>query len=189
MKNILIHTCCGPCFTGIYEDITVKKEIFDIKEDVQITSIYYNPNIHPKFEHDRRKDNLVKFTSEVGCTLVTIDGYDLNNFITNVINLDKDKFTSRCEYCYYIRLKYTFEYAKENGFDSVMTTLSISPYQNQDMIKKIGKMLEEEYSIKYLHYDYVKIFRHGQKLASDYELYKQKYCGCVFSMDSGKWVY
>ena len=70
-----------------------------------------------------------------------------------------------------------------------MTTLSISPYQNQELIKKIGEELEKEFGIRYIHLDYTTIFREGQKKAIELKLYRQKYCGCVFSMDTGKWVY
>ena len=187
MNKILIHTCCGPCFVGIYYDMMKEKNIFK-EEDFTISSFYYNPNIQPKFEYERRKKTLQDFCNIVDCDLIIADEYNLNKFVRDVVNID-EKFNSRCEYCYYTRLRKTFEYAKTLGYTSVMTTLSISPYQNQELIKKIGEELEKEFGIRYIHLDYTTIFREGQKKAIELKLYRQKYCGCVFSMDTGKWVY
>lgn len=185
MKKILVHTCCAPCFTYIYEDMTNLREVFTKDYgDVDITSFYYNPNIHPKFEFDRRKNTLIDFCNMKGCKLVTSDYYDLHEFAFHDKN--HDGFTSRCHYCYRLRLEEAFRYAKENEFDAVLTTLSISPYQNQELIKSIGKSLSKEYGIEYIHLDYTVKFREGQKMAKDLGLYRQKYCGCVFSMDARK---
>ena len=187
MNKILIHTCCAPCYVGIYYDITKEKKIVK-EEDFSITAFYYNPNIQPKFEYERRKKTLQDFCDKENTDLIIADDYNLTKFVSESINLN-EKFKSRCEYCYYTRLKKTFEYAKTLGYTSVMTTLSISPYQNQELIKKIGYELMKEYNINYIHLDYTTIFREGQKKASELKLYKQKYCGCIFSMDSGKWEY
>ena len=89
----------------------------------------------------------------------------------------------------YTRLKKVFEYAKENNFDIVSTTLTISPYQNHEIIKQVGKKLQEEYGIEFRYIDYTENFRQGQKMARELDIYMQKYCGCVFSIDAGKWVY
>ncbi|MNP66711.1 hypothetical protein D3C76_1624510 [compost metagenome] len=88
-----------------------------------------------------------------------------------------------------MRLKKVFEHAKEYGYDIVSTTLSISPYQNQRLIQETGKRLEKEYGIEFIYNDYTNNFREGQKMAMDMGLYRQKYCGCIFSIDSGKWEY
>ncbi|MEG1008446.1 MAG: epoxyqueuosine reductase QueH, partial [Clostridia bacterium] len=131
MKKLLIHTCCAPCFTYIHDDITIHKILF--KEDVDVTALWYNPNIHPKFEYERRKNTLISYCNSVNCKLDIIDEYDIKSFLKNTINLD-----NRCSFCYYTRLNKLFSYAKENNFDMVMTTLSISPYQNQELLQKIG---------------------------------------------------
>ena len=88
-----------------------------------------------------------------------------------------------------MRLKKAFEYAKENRFDYVSTTLTISPYQNHNYIIKAGEKLQEEYGVKFKYIDYREHFREGQKMARDIGFYMQKYCGCVFSIDDGKWNY
>lgn len=187
MNRILIHTCCGPCFVGVYYDIMENNEIFKGK-DVEISSLYYNPNIQPLVEYQRRKQTLEEFCTKVNCDLIVVDDYNLTRFVSESVNLD-EKFESRCHYCYYTRLKKTFEYAQTMRYDSVMTTLSISPYQNQELIKKVGDELSKEYGIEYIHLDYTKIFRQGQKRAIEHKMYRQKYCGCVFSIDNGKWEY
>ena len=187
MNRILIHTCCAPCFTGIYLDMMEKKSIFK-EEDFTISSFYYNPNIQPRVEYEKRKKTLISFCEKKNCDLIIADEYNLSRFVQDVVNLE-EKYSSRCEYCYETRLRKTFEYAKTLGYTSVMTTLSISPYQNQEIIKRIGKELEEEFGIRFIHLDYRPIYREGQRKAVELKLYRQKYCGCVFSIDNGKWEY
>lgn len=149
--------------------------------DIDLTSYYYNPNIQPKFEFNRRKETLVEFCKTFNCKLVTDDTYDIHEFARHDMN--HEGFVSRCHYCYYMRLKSSFEYAKKSGFDTVMTTLSISPYQNQKLIKEVGNMLSKEYGIEYIHLDYTVKYAKGQEMAKELGLYRQKYCGCMFSMD------
>ncbi|MEG1704949.1 MAG: epoxyqueuosine reductase QueH [Clostridia bacterium] len=187
MCKLLVHTCCAPCFVYIHEDLVNLREVFNKDINLDITSLWYNPNIQPKFEYERRKQTLIDYCRNVNCKLDIIEEYNLKNFVENSINLDG--YSCRCEYCYTKRLEKTFKYAKENNFDMVMTTLSISPYQNQDLIKKVGFNLEKKYGIKYIHLDYTKKFREGQNMARELGLYRQKYCGCVFSIDEGKWEY
>ena len=193
MRKVLIHTCCAPCFTFIQEDIS-KNGILNnekVRENVSYTACWYNPNIHPKVEYERRKNTFIDFCKMKNVDYIVIDRYDLNEYVKYVVNNvgDNKEYSTRCEYCYYMRFKEVFKYAKENGFDAVTTTLSISPYQNHDLIIKALKKLSQEYSIDYIYTDYRDNFRVGQKMARDLGLYMQKYCGCVFSFDQGKWVY
>ncbi|MEG2310752.1 MAG: epoxyqueuosine reductase QueH [Clostridia bacterium] len=194
MRKLLIHTCCAPCFAYIEKDlkengiINKQKEI----ENVDYTACWYNPNIHPKVEYERRKNTFIEFCQQkVNCKSVILDEYNLDEYIKYIaLNVGENKkYNVRCQYCYYMRLKKVFEYAKLNGFDMVSTTLTISPYQNHELIQKAGKKLELEFGIEYLYQDYREHFRDGQNIALSMNLYMQKYCGCVFSIDSGKWVY
>lgn len=194
MRKLLIHACCAPCFSYIENDLRSNGMINnDGKlEKFDYTACWYNFNIHPKVEYERRKNTFIDFCdNKVRCKKVVIDEYDMNGYIKNVVEKvgEGKKYLQRCEYCYYIRLKKVFEYAKENEYDVVSTTLSISPYQNHDLIKKVGNMLQNEYGVEFIYNDYREHFREGQKMARDYGLYMQKYCGCVFSFDAGKWVY
>lgn len=188
-----MHACCAPCFTYIHKDL---KENGIVTEDgkremVDFTACFYNPNIHPKVEYERRKNTFIDFCTRHECDMVVLDEYDMINYIKYVAqNVGQDKkYKFRCEYCYYMRLKKVFEYAKENGYDIVSTTLTISPYQKHEIIKKVGKKLEEEFGIQFIYMDYREHFREGQKMAREDGLYMQKYCGCVFSFDEGKWNY
>ena len=151
--KLLLHICCAPCSAAC---IKVLRE-----EEIDVTGYWYNPNIHPKVEYERRKNAFIEFCKIKEVKNVVIDEYNLNEYVKYIaLNVGEDKkYKVRCEYCYYIRLKKVFEYAKENNFDVVSTTLTISPYQNNVLIKKFVKELQDEY------------------------------CGCVFSFDAGRWVY
>lgn len=195
MKNrkLLMHACCGPCFTYIEHDL--KENGLKLEDGsymkVDYTACFYNPNIHPKVEYERRKEAFETLCKLKEVDYVTLDEYNLNEYVKYVVlNVGEGKkYKVRCEYCYYMRLKKVFEYAKENGYDIVSTTLTISPYQNHEIIKEVGKRLEKEYGVEFLYVDYREHFREGQKMARDLGIYMQKYCGCVFSFDSGKWRY
>ena len=193
MKKLLVHACCGPCFTYINYDLKENGLLLEngTREKVDFTALFYNPNIHPKVEYERRKEAFVNLCEMENTKYDIIDEYSLNGYVEDVVNkvINNKEFSVRCEYCYYLRLKKAFEYAKENGFDIVTTTLTISPYQNHELIKKVGAGLEKEYGVKFLYLDYREHFREGQKMAREKGIYMQKYCGCVFSFDSGRWVY
>ena len=167
--RLLLHTCCAPC--SIYCIKTLRKE------KIEPTVYWYNPNIHPYTEYKKRKEALELYTSSISVKAIFEDYYGLKEFTKNVIN----RIDIRCEYCYRTRLEKTAKYAKENGYDSFTTTLLISPYQNHDLIKKVGKDLEKEYGIKFVYKDFRDGFREGQRKARELELYMQKYCGCIFS--------
>lgn len=188
MRKLLMHCCCAPCFTYIENDISLNGILNEqgIYEHVDLTACFYNPNIHPKAEYERRKDAFIQFCKIRDCKNVIIDEYNLNDFLKDVIDnvgVDK-KYKSRCEYCYYMRLKKVFEYAKLNSYDMVATTLTISPYQNHYLIEKVGRILEKEYNVKYLTTDYREHFKEGQEMARNLSIYMQKYCGCLFSLES-----
>lgn len=182
-----MHCCCAPCFTYIENDIKLNGILNEDgrKEEVDLTACFYNPNIHPKVEYERRKNAFTKFCKIKECKNVIINEYNMKEYVRFVVeNVGKDKeFKSRCEYCYYMRLKKVFEYAKENGFDLVATTLTISPYQNHSLIEEVGRKLEKEYGVTYLTTDYRKHFREGQNMARKLGIYMQKYCGCIFSFE------
>ena len=187
LRKLLMHCCCAPCFTYIENDIKLNGILNEEgkKEKVDLTACFYNPNIHPRVEYERRKNAFIKFCKIKECKNVIIDEYNMKDYVRFVVeNVGKDKkYKVRCEYCYYMRLKKVFEYAKENGFDVVATTLTISPYQNHTLIEKAGRRLEKEYGVKYLTTDYREHFREGQNMARKLGIYMQKYCGCIFSFE------
>lgn len=194
MKKLLMHACCGPCFVYIEDDLRkngLRNDDGSYSKDFTYEVVFYNPNVHPKVEYERRKEAFIEFCKMKSVNYNVIDEYSLNGFVKNVVEQtgENKRYKIRCEFCYYMRLKRIFEYAKENNFDVISTTLTISPYQNHELIKKVGKNLEKEYGIEFRYIDYREHFREGQSMARETQIYMQKYCGCVFSFDSGKWRY
>ncbi len=194
MKKLLMHACCGPCFVYVEDDLRkngLRNDDGSYSKDFTYEVVFYNPNVHPKVEYERRKEAFIEFCKMKNVNYNVIDEYSLNGFVKNVVEQtgENKRYKIRCEFCYYMRLKRIFEYAKENNFDVVSTTLTISPYQNHELIKKVGKNLEKEYGIEFRYIDYREHFREGQRMARETQIYMQKYCGCVFSFDSGKWRY
>lgn len=167
--KVLLHTCCAPC--SIYCVETLKKE------EIDITSYWYNPNIHPYKEYEARLNSLIEYNKSINLPLIIEDEYGLRSFCKNVIN----NVDNRCGYCYLVRLEKTAKYAKENGFDAFSSTLFISPYQNHELLKKVCESLEKKFDIKFLYRDFRSGFREGQTMAREKGLYMQKYCGCIFS--------
>ena len=168
--KLLMHACCAPC--SVYCIDTLRKE------GIEPTIYWYNPNIHPYKEYEARRDCLKEYTSSIGVNCIIEDEYGLDEFCKNV----SDDLNNRCSnYCYPIRLRKTFEYAKENGYDAVSTTLLYSIYQNHDFIKAYSEKLSKEYGIDFLYRDFRYGFWEGHDKAKELGLYMQKYCGCVFS--------
>lgn len=171
--KLLMHTCCAPC--SVYCIDTLRKE------GIEPTLLWYNPNIHPYTEYVLRRDCLKEYSKKIGVNAIFEDEYGLEPFCKEVI----DDVKTRCiKYCYPIRLRHTFEYAKEHGYDTVTTTLLYSIYQKHDYIKHLMEKYSEEYGIKFLYKDFRVGYWEGHQKAHELGLYMQKYCGCIFSADS-----
>lgn len=176
--NLLLHSCCAPCSSAC---ITRLKDYFNI------TIIYYNPNIEPYEEYEKRKQEqkrLIKLIdSKNKIDIIDCDyDNDIYHKITKGHEMDKEK-GPRCYICYKQRLEYTAKKAKELNFDYFTTTLSVSPYKISRWINEIGLDLMKEYNIKFLPADFKK--KNGYKLSIElsnkYNLYRQNYCGCIYS--------
>ncbi len=168
--KLLLHTCCAPC--SIY--------CIDSLRDEKIEPVVYwfNPNIHPYTEYQKRRDCLKQYTSSIGINTIFEEDYGLKEFCKKVVN----NIETRCQdYCYLVRLEQTAKYAKENGYDNFSTTLLVSPYQKHDVILKIAQEIANKYEISFLYRDFRIGFRKGQEKAKQLDLYRQKYCGCIFS--------
>jgi len=175
IKKLLVHTCCAPCATYSFE-----KLIYDEFEPV---SFFYNPNIHPENEYKRRLEELIKFANSKNYPLIIKeDSPEL--WFESVKGFEEEKEgKKRCEICFKIRLKKTAIYAKKNNFDGFTTTLTISPHKNTAVINQIGKNLSEKHGIFFLEENFKKAegFKKSLELSKQYHLYRQSYCGCVFS--------
>lgn len=152
--KLLLHTCCAPCSIYCIESLK--------NEGIIPTIYWYNPNIHPYTEYKLRKEAVENYIKKINLEAIFNDEYGLIEFTKNVI----DDLNNRCiNYCYKKRLEKTVQYAKDNGYDAFSTTLLISPYQNHEIIKKIGEELEKKYSIKFLYKDFRIGFKEGQSKA------------------------
>ncbi len=175
--RLFLHVCCAPCSSYVLEYLTA---YFDI------TVLYYNPNIAPKEEYEKRTEELKRFLSQVYNDRVRLlEGeYHPEDFYEAVKGMEQMKEGSeRCRRCYRLRLGETARLAKVGDFDYFTTTLSISPYKNARWLNEIGMELAEEYGVSYLFSDFKKRdgYRRSIQLSAEYGLYRQDYCGCVFS--------
>ena len=173
MMKLLMHACCAPCSVYCIDELR--------KENIEPTIYWYNPNIHPYKEYEARRDCLIEYTKSINVKCIVEDEYGLDDFCKSVVN----NLNSRCvDYCYPVRLRKTFEYAKEHGYDAVTTTLLYSIYQKHEFIKKLCENLSKEFGIEFLYRDFRYGFWKGHEKAKEAGLYMQKYCGCVFSEES-----
>ena len=178
--KLLIHACCGPCFTIPYE---ILKDYFEI------TILYNNSNIYPKEEHDRRLNELKKYLQDLGVDLRVIE----TKYDNDTYNLDLEPRASdkegheRCRICFNKRLKEGFEYASKNGFEYFGTVMTISRYKNAQDINKIGEKLQKDYpTVKWLYADFKKNNGYEKSLIiiKEHEMYFQEYCGCKYSYEA-----
>ncbi|MGN1320789.1 MAG: epoxyqueuosine reductase QueH [Acutalibacteraceae bacterium] len=176
--TLFLHSCCAPCSSYVLEYLS---------QYFKITVFYYNPNIYPDDEYYKRVEEQKKF----------IERFPAKNKIDFVEgNFDKDRFYAmakglenvpeggeRCFLCYELRLREAAEYAKARNMDYFTTTLSISPLKNAEKLNEIGLNLANEYGIKYLVSDFKKKngYKRSTELSRQYGMYRQDYCGCVFS--------
>lgn len=168
--KILVHTCCSNC--AIYPYGVLKNKGFEV------ILFWYNPNIHPYTEYKLRLDSLKKLESLWKIEVVYDDDYrEFYKFLRLVSGKEKQ----RCEICYKIRLERTAKKAVELGLEGFTTTLLVSPYQKFDKIINIGIEIGKSYGIKFIAEDFREGFRTGMNTARELELYRQKYCGCIYS--------
>ena len=174
--HILLHSCCGPCSTTV---LTFLVTYFDI------TVFYYNPNIEPRAEYEKRKQEQIRFIQEFNNEHITFLDCDYANqdFRSKVNGLEQEKEGgARCAVCFKLRLEETARLAKKLNFDYFGTTLTVSPHKNSQIINEIGALLETEYGVKYLYSDFKKKdgYKKSIELSKQYHLYRQDYCGCLF---------
>lgn len=178
VPNLLLHTCCAPCSSAVIEYLS---------DYFNITVFYYNPNISPKEEYEKRKNEQIRFLKEFKSKnkLDMVDAdYNYNDFMNIAKGLeDQPEGGIRCHKCYKLRLEKTALKAKELAYDYFGTTLTVSPYKNSQILNQIGHDLEEQYNINYLYSDFKKKegYKRSIELSKEYNLYRQNYCGCVYS--------
>lgn len=174
--RLLIQSCCAPCSSYVLEYIS---RYFDL------TLYFCNPNISPREEYDFRLSELERFVRDAKYDVkISSPDYAPEEFYAVTRGLEElPEGGERCRRCYELRLRKTAEEAKNSGYDYFCTTLSISPYKRAEWLNEIGLSLEEEYGVKYLVSDFKKKggYKRSIELSEEYGLYRQNYCGCVFS--------
>ncbi|MCM8784108.1 MAG: epoxyqueuosine reductase QueH [Candidatus Omnitrophica bacterium] len=168
MEKVLLHICCGPC--SIYPFSKLKEEGY------QTTGFFYNPNIYPEEEFIKRREALYELSKRENFKIVYLE-YLPEDFFTRV----DPGIYPRCSKCWELRLTKTAAYARDNDFGSFSTTLLVSPFQDQSKIKILGEEIADKYKVKFLYYDFREGFHEAQNKAKEIGLYRQNYCGCIYS--------
>ena len=166
--TLLLHTCCAPCLVAPY---------YHLKKDFDITVFWYNHNIHPTDEYRHRRDSVRDFTKTEDISYIEKDDYGLKKFLTCTY-LDEE---NRCMNCYRNRLSDTAQVAVKNGFSAFSTTLLYSKYQRHELIRRLGEELATEYKVQFYYDDLRAFWQKGITLSKEKHMYRQKYCGCIFS--------
>lgn len=174
-KKLLLHSCCAPCSSYCLEEL---------QKYFSLTVLYYNPNLDSEEEYARRKGEQIRLLRETGAAEIMDCDYSPQDFIKIACGLeDAPEGGARCFKCYRLRMERTARLASERGFDYFATTLTVSPLKNASAINEIGFALQEELGVKYLPSDFKKRggYLRSIELSRRYGLYRQNYCGCVFS--------
>jgi hypothetical protein len=182
-KHLFLHSCCAPCSSYVLEYL---------RSFFRITVFYYNPNITEDTEYRKRvaeqKRLIAAFNSQPICDAFPIEimegDYDTQSFFQSIRGLEQCREGGeRCFACFTLRLRETAEKAREAGADYFTTTLTISPLKNAGKINEIGELLSKEYGVPFLPSDFKKKngYQRSVELSAKYGLYRQDYCGCIFS--------
>ena len=181
--RLLLHSCCAPCSSYVLEYLS---------DYFSITVFYYNPNIYPPEEFGKRVEEQKKLIRELPMknSVSFLEGpYEPERFYEMAKGLERvPEGGERCFRCYRLRLEETAQMARAGNFDYFTTTLSISPLKNAEKLNEIGAYLAEEYKVPYLFSDFKKRngYKRSTELSAEYGLYRQDYCGCVFSLRERK---
>lgn len=175
--KLLLHSCCGPCSSASMEKLA---QFFDI------TVVYYNPNIYPESEYNKRLEAQRQICEKFGIDLVE-EKYCEQEFLEKVKGLENvAEGGERCTVCFAQRLERVASLAKQKGYDFFGTTLTISPHKNEQIINKLGESLAQKYGIDFLFCDLKKHdgYKRSIELSKMHNLYRQTYCGCRFSLEA-----
>lgn len=179
-RTLLLHACCGPCSSAVLEQLTA---FFDIRV------FYYNPNIFPESEYEKRFAELQKLCEQMpfaGRVDLIRGVYEPDRYLSFVKGLENEpEGGRRCEKCFQLRLLRSAEMAKAAGTEFFTTTLTVSPYKNAYLLNRIGEAIEKETGIAFLFADFKKKegYKRSIQLSQHYGLYRQHYCGCPFSQN------
>ena len=177
--RVLLHSCCGPCSSSVLETLT---RHFDV------TLLWYNPNLYPQEEFDRRFATQLELIEKMGLTeevSVLAESWKHEDYLSRVKGLeDEPEGGKRCAECFRARLVECARLAKQYGFDYFCTTLTVSRYKNAELLNTLGEEIGKAFSVAWLPSDFKKRDgeRRSRQLSEQYGLYRQNYCGCEFSL-------
>jgi len=168
-NSVLVHCCCAHCaaYTAQYWR----------QEGYEVSALWYNPNIHPYMEHQHRLEAMKSLAQEVNLPLITTEGYDIVDYFRQVAGHE----SQRCQYCFRLRLLKAAETAHQAGFNAFTISLLISPHQKHDLLQEIGNKISKERGIDFLYADLRKRYSDSRRMTKGLNLYRQQYCGCVYS--------
>jgi predicted adenine nucleotide alpha hydrolase (AANH) superfamily ATPase len=169
VNNVLVHVCCAHCSAYTVEHWR--------RQDYEVSAFWYNPNIHPYSEHQSRLASMKEFADKTDLPLIVDDGYDLIKYFRRVAGHESE----RCRECFGLRLSRTAEAALNNGFDAFTTTLLISPHQQHETLRETGRTVAAEKGIEFLYADLRKRYSDSRHITRPLDLYRQQYCGCLYS--------
>ncbi len=167
--NVLLHICCGPCLIYPLKALSA--------EGIGAKGFYYNPNVHPYTEFKRRLECVEEYAKGQGLAVASEVGYDMEQYLRRVAGREGE----RCPMCYEMRLRKTAQAAKDSGFDAFTTTLLYSKYQRHELLVQIADVVAGDVGIKFLYRDFRAGWQEGQDRSRELGMYRQKYCGCVYS--------
>lgn len=169
MKRLLLHICCGPC------SITTLRTILD--QGIEVTGLFYNPNIHPLTEYVKRRDGCLEVADKLGIKVIVKDNeYDPKQWFRDVAFREDN----RCFHCYQRRLERTAQIAKKGQFDYFTTTLLYSKYQKHKDITALGRDMQTE-KTRFFYHDFREGWQEGIEQSKEWDIYRQQYCGCLYS--------
>ncbi len=171
--NILLHICCANC--AIYPVKTLQEEGHNL------TGFWFNPNIHPYQEYELRLDSVKDLAGRWRIGMIYTSEYDSAEFFKLQGNNPAPECPERCKSCYRLRLEKTAEQAQKKGFDAFSTTLLISPFQDFEQLVIIGEEFADKYDVPFYLRDFRQYFSKAMTYAKEFGLYRQKYCGCIYS--------
>jgi len=167
--KILLHMCCAPC--TVYPLRALEGE------DVGVIGFFFNPNIHPYQEYQRRLETVRQLAAQVTLEVIYRDEYDVTRFLRQLVFRE----SQRCRFCYHLRLEAAAQMARTRGMDAFTTTLLYSRRQNHELIRQVGEEVGERLGIPFLYRDFRQGWREGIERSKALGLYRQKYCGCIYS--------
>lgn len=168
--RILLHSCCAPCLVIPLGDLRSERH--------EVTALYFNPNIHPYSEYLRRLDAFTVFANDNAVPILTLDQPDsMERWLQQVVFRE----SQRCRLCFNFRMDMTARLAESKGFDAFSTTLLYSRFQKHDLLKTMCEAVSERYRIPFVYKDWRSSWNEGVRRYRTLGLYRQKYCGCIYS--------